>query len=71
MRPPIPPGKLEEARQNARLCQEGRILVWDPRYGGGYYDTKDTPEARQRVGASNIAAEISWDGFVEKKKKSR
>jgi hypothetical protein len=65
-RPPIPPGRLDDAKNNAKLCQESRILVWDPLYGGGYYDTKDTTEARQRVGQKNIVAEISWDGFVEK-----
>lgn len=54
--------ELARAKRNAALCHHGRILVWK---GGGYFDTQDTTEARERVGEEMIGASVSWDGFVD------
>ena len=56
---------VDVARENARLCQRGRIIYWIPEYEV-YCDSDDTPENRARVGARNIARAVSWDGFVER-----
>ena len=59
--------EIERARNNARLCQQGRIIAWWPEYEA-YTDTDDTPKGRKQVGAENIYATVSWDGLVERVK---
>ena len=67
---PLTRSVLEDAREHAWAAHTNRIIVWDESYGGGYFDTDDTPSNRERF-KGKVVAEVTWDGFVEKKTKPR